>query len=128
MTISRSTDAAPSFPARHTIELVRHYLGGRWGLVALAVVAVGAGLAFNWSWLVAAGIAPLLLAVLPCVAMCALGLRMSQMMGRSDTSRSSPDATFEPSASPRAPVREVEPSEPAPADSADQLTMDLGER
>jgi hypothetical protein len=49
----------------------------------LAVVATGAGLAFNWSWLVAAGVAPILLALAPCAAMCALGLCMSKMGGKS---------------------------------------------
>jgi hypothetical protein len=48
---------------------------GNWRLwLVLAVAALVAGAALNWNWLVAAGIAPLLLAVLPCVAMCALGL------------------------------------------------------
>jgi hypothetical protein len=37
---------------------------------------VGAGLALNWGWLTAAGIAPVLLSLLPCAAMCALGLCM----------------------------------------------------
>src|SRR5437867_442549 len=54
----------------------RYYLGGRTGLILLAAVALGAGAYFNWGWLVAAGIAPLLLTALPCVAMCALGLCM----------------------------------------------------
>ena len=57
--------------------VARYYLGSRTGIVAMAAVAVGAGAFFNWSWLVAAGIAPLLLTVLPCVAMCALGLCMA---------------------------------------------------
>jgi membrane protein DedA with SNARE-associated domain len=35
---------------------------------------LGAGLALNWSWPVAAGVAPLLVALAPCAAMCALGL------------------------------------------------------
>ena len=39
--------------------------------------------AFNWSWLAAAGIAPLLLTALPCVAMCALGLCMNKVTGGS---------------------------------------------
>jgi hypothetical protein len=48
---------------------------GNWKLwLVLAAVALVAGAALNWSWLVAVGVAPLLLAVLPCVAMCALGL------------------------------------------------------
>ena len=54
--------------------------GGRsmldnWKLwLVLAAAALVAGATLNWSWLVAVGVAPLLLAVLPCVAMCALGL------------------------------------------------------
>ncbi|QND64685.1 hypothetical protein HB777_12855 [Mesorhizobium loti] len=60
---------------------IRHYLGGRRGQIAAGAVIAIAGLAFNWTWLVAAGIAPLLLSVLPCVAMCALGLCMSRMTG-----------------------------------------------
>jgi hypothetical protein len=53
----------------------------------LAVAIVGAGLALNWSWLVAAGIAPILLALAPCAAMCALGLCMSRMDGKSCDSK-----------------------------------------
>jgi hypothetical protein len=49
----------------------------RRGMIALAVLLLGLGLAFNWSWLVAVGAAPLILAVLPCVAMCGLGLCMA---------------------------------------------------
>lgn len=54
------------------------YVGGRRGLIVLAVGAVAAGAAMNWSWLVAAGVAPILLAVVPCVAMCALGMCMNK--------------------------------------------------
>jgi hypothetical protein len=52
----------------------------RW--FALAAMLVAAGLAFNWSWLVAIGVAPTLVAALPCVAMCALGLCMNRKNGR----------------------------------------------
>lgn len=48
--------------------------GRRQALTGLAVAAVSGGAALNWGWLVAAGMAPLILAVLPCAAMCALGL------------------------------------------------------
>ncbi|NUS22591.1 MAG: hypothetical protein HOQ25_22855 [Mesorhizobium sp.] len=61
---------------------IRHYLGGRRGLIAAGAVIAVVGLAFYWTWLVAAGIAPLLISVLPCVAMCALGLCMNRMTGR----------------------------------------------
>jgi hypothetical protein len=40
------------------------------GLAAL----IAAGLVSNWSWLVAAGALPILIGVLPCLAMCALHL------------------------------------------------------
>ena len=48
-------------------------LNRKW-LLGLAAVALMAGVAFNWSWLVAAGVAPLLVGTLPCAAMCALHL------------------------------------------------------
>jgi hypothetical protein len=48
--------------------------GKRTFWLALAAVALIVGLALNWSWLVAAGVAPLLLSVLPCLAMCAVHL------------------------------------------------------
>ena len=63
--------------------LTRHYLGNWRAIVVLASAATAVGLAFNWNWLVAAGIAPVLLSVLPCVAMCALGLCMHKGGGRS---------------------------------------------
>ncbi|EFI53093.1 hypothetical protein [Afipia sp. 1NLS2] len=47
------------------------------GGAALALIA--AGLIWQWSWLVAIGVAPLLLSAAPCVAMCALGLCMHRM-------------------------------------------------
>ena len=61
------------------IGLLRHYFGGRRGLILLTVTALGAGLFLNWGWLVAVGVAPLLLALAPCAAMCALGLCMNKM-------------------------------------------------
>ena len=69
--------------AQTSRALLVHYLGNRKLLVVLALTVVGAGLALNWSWLVAAGVAPILLALAPCAAMCALGLCMSKMGGKS---------------------------------------------
>lgn len=45
-------------------------IGKRTAFWALAVGLLGAGLALNWNWLVAAGIAPLLVALAPCAVMC----------------------------------------------------------
>ncbi len=77
-----SGTAAPSL-ARDLAHAARYYLGGRRGLLVLAGVVVVAGAALNWNWLAAAGITPLLVSLLPCAAMCALGLCMSRMGGGS---------------------------------------------
>ncbi len=76
--------------AGSTVGLLRYYLGGRRGLILFTVMALGAGLFLGWGWLVAAGIAPLLLALAPCAAMCALGLCMSKMGGKECSTQSSP--------------------------------------
>jgi hypothetical protein len=51
--------------------------------LVFAAVAIAAGAAFNWSWLLVAGAAPLLLSVLPCLAMCALHLCANKSAGNS---------------------------------------------
>lgn len=93
--MSTSTETAkagePSL-AKATFDLVRYYLGGRRGLILLTVTALGAGLFLNWGWLVAVGVAPLLLALAPCAAMCALGLCMNKMGGKSCSTESNPGA------------------------------------
>jgi hypothetical protein len=63
--------------------LARQYLGGRRGLIVLAIILIAAALSLNWGWLAAAGIAPILLALAPCAVMCALGLCMNKMGGKS---------------------------------------------
>src|SRR5437660_6369965 len=72
-------------PRSHAILLgaARHYFGARRTLAVLAIIAVAAGIALNWSWLATAGIAPILLTLLPCLVMCGAGLCMSKMMGGS---------------------------------------------
>lgn len=47
-------------------------------MMAGGAVVVG-GMVFNWGWLIAIGVAPILLAVAPCGIMCALGLCMMGM-------------------------------------------------
>ncbi|MGQ0485099.1 MAG: hypothetical protein ACT4SY_07100 [Hyphomicrobiales bacterium] len=73
----------PRSLAQDVLYAARYYLGGRTGLILIAAAAIGLGAWSNWGWLVAAGLAPLLLTVLPCAAMCALGLCMG---GRSRSS------------------------------------------
>lgn len=54
------------------------WLGRRRTWLAVAAAALVGGAALNWGWLVAVGAAPLLLALAPCAAMCALGLCMKR--------------------------------------------------
>lgn len=83
MATTRKSNAEDGSLGRDILYALRYYLGGRRSLLILAAIAAVGGLAFNWSWLVAAGIAPLLLSALPCVAMCALGLCMNKVTGGS---------------------------------------------
>lgn len=109
--MSMKTSAATKTPAvnpmQNLFSLLRERVGGKNGLIAVAILAVGGGLVLNWSWLVAAGIAPVILGILPCVAMCALGLCANKMIGGKSSCSSSetppktaettgPSATEEP--------------------------------
>jgi hypothetical protein len=80
---------------------LRGYLGrllrNRLALIAFAVGLLGLGAALNWSWLVAIGVAPIILAVAPCALMCAAGLCMAGMSGRRNAGAPT-DATFNPAA------------------------------
>ncbi|MBI3055530.1 MAG: hypothetical protein HYY77_16055 [Betaproteobacteria bacterium] len=89
---TETTKASEPSLAKATIDLVWYYLGGRRGLILLTVAILGAGLVLNWSWLVAVGVAPLLLALAPCAAMCALGLCMNKMGKQSGPTQSNSGA------------------------------------
>ena len=83
--------------AQDWLYALRYWLRGPKGLVALVLSALVVGAALNWSWLVAVGIAPLLLTVLPCAVMCGLGLCMNRMTGSScSTSSGSTDHSSTP--------------------------------
>ena len=70
--------AKPQTALSPTTGRSRPWLGRRYTLLLIGSAVVLAGGFLSWNWLVALGLAPLLLSVLPCVAMCALGLCMSQ--------------------------------------------------
>lgn len=74
MNVSDPANPAPRSYAGDLLYAARYYLGSRIGLVAVAASALSIGAYYNWAWLVAAGIAPILLMMLPCAAMCAFGL------------------------------------------------------
>lgn len=58
------------------VGFVRSALRNPRALLAIGTLAIAGGVAANWSWMVAIGAAPVLLGLLPCAAMCALGLCM----------------------------------------------------
>ena len=74
MTTSDSTRPVQNSLAKDLYSAARYYLGNRFGLLAIAALVLGLGAYSSWGWLVAVGIAPLLLTFAPCAAMCALGL------------------------------------------------------
>lgn len=102
---------------RDLLYALRYYLGSRRGVLVLAGLAITAGLALNWSWLAAAGIAPILIIVLPCLAMCALGLCMNRSGGKSCStavSNSDPAAIEDAGPVTQAVALDTTPDRPAP--------------
>jgi hypothetical protein len=75
---------------------VLRYLRNKWFLLAAGGLAVAAIAVISWSWLVAAGIAWIVLSVLPClvccVAMCGLGLCMHKFLGGTQSSQAAASA------------------------------------
>lgn len=61
--------------------------------IAAMATAVGTGMVFNWGW-VTIGIAPLILSVLPCLVICALGLCAAKLFGGGATAKAEPDNVF----------------------------------
>ena len=78
-------------PSKSILDRVRHIVTGRRVLLVSAVATVGTGMAYKWSGLVAIGAAPVILALAPCAAMCALGVCMNRMGGSSCTTKASSD-------------------------------------
>ncbi len=59
---------------RDLLNATRYFLVNRWALLALVSLAVITAMIFGgWGWLVAAGLAPIILSALPCLVMCGLG-------------------------------------------------------
>jgi len=73
------TDVAAAI--RHRLAAAWRRIGARRAAIALGLAAVAAGAALNWGWLTAIGVAPVLISLAPCAAMCAFGLCMPKMMG-----------------------------------------------
>jgi hypothetical protein len=103
-----ATTTKPSL-AQDWLSALRYWLRGRNGVIALIGLALVIGAALNWSWLVAVGVVPLLITVLPCAAMCALGLCMNRMDGGSCSTETNPVAVPKADARVRASLEAGEP-------------------
>lgn len=57
-------------------------------------LAAGAGMFLGWDWLVAVGLSTFIIALLPCLVMCALGV-CAMRMGKGKSSVPSPGAQSE---------------------------------
>jgi hypothetical protein len=88
MTESRPSHTEESSLARDAFSAFRYYVGVRRGLLFAAVAIVSTSLALKWDALVAAGVAPILVGILPCAVMCGLGLCMGRVTGKSCSTRS----------------------------------------
>lgn len=72
-------------------DVLRPWFGGRRGLVIAGLAMVAAGLALGWNWLSAIGVAPIILSLAPCAAMCALGACAMMRGGSSCAKPGSPE-------------------------------------
>lgn len=73
------------------------YISNKWFLVAAGGLALVGVAAFSWNWLVAAGIASILLSALPCLVMCGFGLCMFKFAALSSSTQvSAPSAADAP--------------------------------
>jgi hypothetical protein len=130
-----STETSDQSLARDLLYAARYYLGSRRGILILATIAIVAGIAFNWSWLVASGILPILLTALPCLVMCGLGLCMNKLFGSScETQSAQPREAADQTAEGSAPLHRSAATDRAsacchePADAALKQAQALDDR
>ncbi len=63
-----------NFNTSQSVQFIYSLVTGWSGLVVIITGAVIIGIYTNWAWLVAIGLAPVVLSVLPCLIMCAFGV------------------------------------------------------
>ena len=94
MQASNTLEPAPDARApvaQRAWDSIRRVLGGPRGLVILGIAIIAGGLALGWGWLTAIGLTPIILALAPCAAMCAIGVCAMSRGGASPTSLTTPD-------------------------------------
>jgi hypothetical protein len=126
MTTPHGTQQPDTALTRDLLYAARYYLGRPRTLLIVATIAIVAGLVLNWNWLVAVGLAPILLSTLPCLIMCAFGVCMMCRSAkeqsaslRDTTPASTPPAVLTGSAIDRA---STETNAPAPLSAAAEPT------
>lgn len=127
MSTSETLKTPQASLSRDLLYAARYYLGGRRGMIALAVVAAMAALILNWNWLVTIGLASLLIATLPCVAMCALGLCLNKMGAKScSTSTQAPSDASLPESDGSKPLQRTAADDAQGAVDRQPVTESLG--
>lgn len=86
MSIPTPTTKKAVSPAQGLLNAAWPYLTGKRGVLVLGGAAIFVAGALNWSWLVTIGAASVIIAILPCAVMCALGLCMRKAGGKSCSS------------------------------------------
>ena len=81
---------------RYRLRTACARIGARRIAIALGLAAAATGITFSWGWLTAIGVAPVLVAVAPCAAMCALGLCMHRIGGGSRAAPTSKTPAMQP--------------------------------
>ena len=81
---SAQTEGLRSDRVPTTAERLRSWTLSPQGLTVTGIAVAVVGLSLGWSWVVALGVAPLILALGPCLVMCTLGLCM-HMRDHADT-------------------------------------------
>ena len=74
MTVVKSAETTDASLSSQWLYAARYYLGNWRALLILGGVVLLAIIGVNWRWLVAVGLAPILLSTLPCLVMCAFGV------------------------------------------------------
>ena len=87
-------------------------------LIGVAVAGGTGALVLGWDWLIAAGVASIIIAVAPCLVMCALGLCMNRQSKSDQTAAATPPATSGPGVQAVKAELLSEPNTPTPGNRA----------
>ncbi len=79
----KSSQPSQTTLAQDLMALAGYGFRSRTGKILIGGSLIAGGMFFGWDWLVAAGLAPVVLGILPCAAMCAVGLCMNRAGGKS---------------------------------------------